>query len=465
MKFYKLGLLTLLISLFIFGGCKRQDGIGLDVDPANQINGTLLVDTSAVLTTVPEDTVVTNNLTSRAPLAYFQDPIYGNTEANIAALLNLPGSTTYTLPTGTISIDSAVLVLPYATDGFYGDSLLSTFKINVHQLAENIVTSKSYYNTAQFKFNDQTIGSKTFKARAHDSLQIYNIVKGGPDTLIKVVPQIRIPISNAFVYNNFFNAPSGMLRTNAAYQNYVKGLYFTIDKNGSTGVGGNLALSIDSNARIQVYYKLTSSGTIDTTSVSLPINTNVNQIKHTYSSRVDAALKQTSTDGLVYLQGLVGLRSKITFPNVKDILGTVGKNAVINRAELVIKVAPGTTTPFAPNQQLTLYRLDLARQRAQLQDASTTDIRNAGVFGGRYNAADGTYRFLVTAYLQDLIDGKAVDYGTYLAPVGPTIATGTTTQQTVDISPTSTYAQRTVIIGKNSPDRVKLNIIYTKINP
>jgi predicted small secreted protein len=40
MKFYKLGLLTLLISLFILNSCKTQDGIGLDVDPATQINGT-----------------------------------------------------------------------------------------------------------------------------------------------------------------------------------------------------------------------------------------------------------------------------------------------------------------------------------------------------------------------------------------------------------------------------------------
>ncbi|MBL4675519.1 MAG: DUF4270 domain-containing protein [Mucilaginibacter sp.] len=464
MKFYKLGLLTLLISLFIFGGCKRQDGIGLDVDPANQINGTLLVDTSLVMTTEYEDSVATNNLTTRAPIANFNDPIFGNTEANMAALLNLPGSVAYTLPTGTISIDSAVLVLPYSTDGFYGDSLLSTFKVNVHQLSENIVTTKSYYNTNQFKFNTTPIGSKTFKARAHDTLQVYNIVKGGPDTIVKLVPQIRIPINTNFVYNNFFNAPANTLRSNAAYQNYAKGLYLTIDKNASTGVGGNMFFNIDSNAKIQVYYKLTASGTVDTASIALPITSNVNQIKHTYSAKVDAALNKTSTDGLVYLQGLVGLRSKISFPDVKNILGAVGKNAVINRAELVVKVAPGTTTPFAPNTQLSLYRLDLARQRIQLQDASTADIRNAGRFGGEYNPADGTYHFYVTAYLQDLISGKSIDYGTYLAASGPSTISSSGAQ-TIDISVTPSYAQRTVVIGKNSADRVKLNIIYTKTNP
>lgn len=459
MKFYKLGLLTSLISLFILGGCKRQEGIGLDVDPSNQINGTLLVDTSVVMTTVPEDSVVTNGSAVRAPLAYFNDPIYGNTEANIGMVLSLPGSVAYTVPTGSISIDSAVLVLPYAPNGFYGDSLLSNFTINVHQLNENIVTTTSYYNTRQLKFNDAVIGSKTFKARVHDSLAITNIVKGAPDTVAKVGPQLRVRVNSSFILSNFFNAPAGVLRSNAAYQNYLKGLYITLNKDQTTGTGGNMYLQLDTNARVQVYYKVTSStGTVDTSFVGLPWSTNVNQMKHTYSTQVKAALDQTSTNGLVYLQGMAGLRSKISFPDVKNILGAIGKNAIINRAELVVKAAPGTTTPFAPCQQLTMYRYDIARQRVQLQDASSTDLRNAGVFGGAYNPATGEYHFFVTAYLQDLIDGKSVDYGTFIAPVAPAVAGA----QTIDIS-TTTYPQRTVLVGKNSPNRAKLNIIYTKL--
>ncbi|TWR28508.1 DUF4270 domain-containing protein [Mucilaginibacter achroorhodeus] len=464
MKFYKLGLLTLLISLFIFSSCKRQEGIGLDVDPANQINGTLLVDTSIVLTTVPEDTVVTNGVSARAPLSYFNDPLFGNTKADIGAMLNLPGTVAYTIPTGEISIDSAVLILPYASDGFYGDSLLSTFKVNVHQLSQNIVTTQNYYNTSQLTYASDIIGTKTFKARAHDTLQVYNIVKGKADTLAKVVPQVRVPISSSFVYTNLFNAPASILRSNAAYQNYVKGLYITLDKSGTTGIGGNMFFRVDTSAKVQVYYKLTTGGTTDTASLALPLSNNVNLIKHAYSSNVTAALNQTSKDGLVYLQGLVGLRSKITFPDVKNILGAVGKNAIINRAELVVNVAPGTGTPFAPNQQLTLYRLDLSRQRALLQDASPSDPRNAQVFGGRYDANENAYHFLITAYLQDLISGKSVDYGTYLAPVTPSPAT-TSTQQTVNIGVTSTYAQRTVIVGKNGANRARINIYYTKINP
>jgi len=97
MKFFRLDLLTLLISLFILNSCKNQDTIGLGVNSQNQVNG-IMVDTSTiVVNTVIEDSVVTSGLT-KAPLGYFQDPIFGTTESSLAASLSLPGATGYSLP-------------------------------------------------------------------------------------------------------------------------------------------------------------------------------------------------------------------------------------------------------------------------------------------------------------------------------------------------------------------------------
>ncbi|MBB5397121.1 DUF4270 domain-containing protein [Mucilaginibacter sp. AK015] len=453
MKFYKLGLLTLLISLFILNSCKTQDDIGLAPDAP--IDGNLITDTSIVATTVVEDSVVTNNLRARAPLAYFKDPEFGTTETNIAAVLSLPNASAYTLPAGTITIDSARLVLPYSADGFYGDSLLSTFTVNVHQLNERIVTSKSYYNTRHFDFSSELLGAKTFKAREHDSLWITSIVKGKPDTLMKVKPQVRIPIDPAFINTNLFHASTTVLASNALFENTVKGLYLTVDKNNTTGIGGNMFFNLDS-AAVVVYYKNVNGSTIDTTALALPIGSNVNEIKHTYSANVQAALDQTATNGNVYVQGLLGLRAKLTFPNVKGIFDSLQNKVIINRAELVVKVKPGTASPFGPNKRLVLYKYDIAHQRVNLQDASASDPR-ASIFGGDYNAATGEYHFIITAYLQDLIRGKAVDYGTFLAPTDPT-------SDNVDIKATPSYAERSILVGKDSPYRIKLNIIYTKLS-
>jgi hypothetical protein len=326
----------------------------------------------------------------------------------------------------------------------------------VHQLNERIVASKSYYNTKHFDFNSTLLGTKTFVARSHDTLRIRDIVKGAPDTIIKVKPQVRIPIDPDFINSNLFHASASMLASSPLFENTVRGLYITLDKSQTTGVGGNMFFNLDS-AAITVYYKRVDGATTDTATVSLPFNANVNEIKHTYSANVQAALNNTSTNGLVYLQGLLGLRAKLTFPNVKAIFAAKDNKVIINRAELVVKVKPGTTTPFAPSKRLTLYTYDIAHQRINLQDASATDPR-ASVFGGNYNPATGEYHFIVTAYLMDLIRGKTIDYGTFLAPVDPTVTTG------IDISPTPSYAERSIVVGKNSPYRIKLNIIYTNIS-
>ncbi|WP_162276814.1 DUF4270 domain-containing protein [Mucilaginibacter pedocola] len=457
MKFFKLGLLTLLISLFILSSCKNQDGIGLGVEPGNQLDGSLIADTNVVVTNVLEDSSSTNGLV-RTPLAYFKDPEFGVTESNIAAQLTLPGRAAYTLTDSAYVVDSVVLVMPYA-EGFYGDSLTSKFKLDVHQLNEKYEAT-TYYNTKTWDYNSALLATKTFIARPHDTLKITSIVDGAADTLIKVRPQLRIPFSTAFINSQLLRgAPAANRASTLAFQNSVKGLYFTLDKAGTTGPGGNLMFQMDST-RIDIYMRV-GTNTIDTTMITVPVSQHMASVKHTYSANVQAALNKTSTDGLIYLQGLAGLRAKLEFPDLKNKFAALGSNVIINRAEIVVTARTGTTIPYRPLDKLTLYQLDLAKQRIRIQDADLNDPRGGNgptYFGGYYNKANGEYHFLVTGYIQDLLRGKTVDYGTYLAPVDPASST------TVNINPVLTYAERTVISGKNSPSRVKLNIIYTKIN-
>src|ERR1700754_896128 len=167
MKFLRLDLLTLLISLFIFNSCKRQDGIGLGITPENQINGSLIVDSNVVVNTVLEDSVITSAL-PKTPLGNFADPDFGTTIANVALGVTLPNGAAYTVPAGTLTIDSAVLVLRYA-NGFYGDSVATRFTANVYQLNE-VANAQTYYSNKHWQFNSgNVLGSKTFIARTHDS--------------------------------------------------------------------------------------------------------------------------------------------------------------------------------------------------------------------------------------------------------------------------------------------------------
>ena len=110
-----------------------------------------------------------------------------------------------------------------------------------------------------------------------------------------------------------------------------------------------------------------------------------------------------------------------------------------------------------------MYKYDIAKQITGLEDANPGDARYISpvVFGGYYSRSTNSYHFVITGYVQDLIDGRITDYGTYLAPVD------TTSKSSVDIGPTTQAAGRLVAVGTpaksspNYPNRIKLNIIYT----
>ncbi|OCX51217.1 hypothetical protein BEL04_21175 [Mucilaginibacter sp. PPCGB 2223] len=469
MKFFRLDLLTLLISLFILGSCKNPDAIGLGIDPTQASQATLIDTATITATTLLDDSVLTNSV-GNAPLAYFKDPIFGTTEANIAASLNLPGSSSFTLPAGTITIDSSRLVLNYA-DGFYGDSLTTKYKVNVYQLTEPLVSSKSYYNNKVWAHSNTLLGTQSFFVRQKDSIKITDIVTGAKDTLKKVAPQIRIPILNSFVFNNFFGATTSQLNNNSVFLNAVKGLYITLDKAGTTGgPGGNIYFKLGSGASsLVVYYRVNHGSTIDTSIATLPLgNPHALEIKHDYSNApaISAQLSNPASSATVYLQGLSGLRSKISFPYLRKILpaNITSNDIAINRAELVITPVAGTTIPYVPTPRLTLYRFDIAHQRVTVPDATSGDPHylSVGSFGGFYDDYHKTYNFIITGYVEDLIRGKVSDYGTYLAPADTTgYHVGSAS---INIGNTPIVGSRVVIGGnKTSPYRMKLNIIYSKV--
>jgi len=470
MKFFKLDLLTLLISLFILNSCKNQDSIGLGVTSATQLSGSLIDTSTIVVNTIPEDTVITSTL-GIAPLGFFKDPVFGNTESNIAMDLGLPGSGAYTVPTGTVNIDSVILIVRYSA-GFYGDSLSSRYKVNVYQLNEKINSTTNYYNTKAWNYNSGTLlGTKTFFSRTHDSIYVNAIVAKQPDSLLKVPAQLRIPIDPSFVNTNLFLASATQLGSNLVFKNNVHGLYLTMDKTGVAGAGGTFMMALDSGVNMTVYYKNINGSTIDTTTVSLPAATvHAVQIKHTYSTAVQTELSnaKTGSRNAVYLQGNAGLRAKISFPYLKNLAKTLGTNYVINRAELVITPVSGSVIPFPPLPQINMYQYDIALQRTYLQDANAADPRSQGltVFGGFYSTIPigyvtpsiAGYHFVITGYVQDLMRGATLDYGTYIGAVQPTSAISS-----AYLAPTAQISSRSVLIGtdKTSPYRMKLNIIYT----
>ncbi|MHB8207750.1 MAG: DUF4270 family protein [Mucilaginibacter sp.] len=460
--------------------------MGFTLGTKGTLSGSL-VDTATVFTkTTTDDSVVTSTIT-KCPLGYIQDPIFGTTQADLITDLNLPNAAAYTLPAGTITIDSAVLILKYA-QGFYGDSSAhntSKYVVNVYQLAQRQASAGIYFSNTAWANQGTILGSTSmlkynFAPRPNTKVIVDSVVSGKAPVPDTIAPQIRIPINPSFINTALFNASAATLNSNLIFENNVKGLYITIDKTQSTGTGG--VMMVSGTDSLAVYIRATSGTVIDTQVVYLPTMQHASYIHFVRSPLLQSAVtnKTTLTDSTVYLQGLAGSRVKVSFPYIDSLFSNknVGgvNNVIINRAELVVTMKPvsgdipGYLTPLP---RLSLYELDIAHQRVELPDATGLSSADAvGAFGGFYltNVKPvNTYHFLVTSYLQNLITNKLIDYGTYLAPID------TTNTTSVDIMPSAQVAARTIAGGghihaldltnpKNPQTySMRLNVIYTKI--
>lgn len=491
MKFIKLDLLTLLIGLFLLSSCKDANTIGFELDPSLSVQGTL--NNTVTVKTVTEKDAETSTLgSSRHALGFINDdPTFGDTEATLSMAVSLQAAG-FSFGKNPV-LDSAVLVLPYSRyiepstntvfNEFYGDTATSVYSFKVQQLKQNITLENNFQSNREFEVEAPILGTFKGKISPNTPVKVNNIIVGKPDTASLIVPEIRIKLDNSFIQNNILNLDSVTLAKNSRFSAKFKGLQVSVDKATSTGKGGIIMVDFaGSNANLQLYYKkdITNSIAKDTAAVSFPISIAsgpvASNIKHDYTGTPVQTQLTTPNPAtpynVVYLQGLAGLRTKLSFPDLAAFVASVKGTSptsriVINRAELVVNISNGSdVAPFAPARKLSLYRNDIAGQRVNLTDYtppsnSSGNPKYVGEIGsviGRYDSVNKRYMFLLTSYLQELIDGTTEDYGTYLSITG---------YDQTSLSPTVTSPSRSIIPTVNAANgdkAIKLNIYYTKVN-
>ncbi len=482
MNFHIKGLLTLLISLFLFSGCENPSGVGLEVDADEQLTGKRTDTVSIRTVTLKDDTSRyytmnhgRHNGESFAQTVFgtLEDPIVGHTTADLALDLLKPASVPRIKNDATI--DSVILVLPYGLD-YFGDTLdQSSFTIEVHQLAENFV-----YNTHTSRTwvtRPDVIGSRTVNRFAYrDSVSVMQHVDDR-DTLVRLIPHLRIPLSADF-FKALLNdgVDSASMATEAGFRNRVKGLYVRVNPSGAgTGPGGLVTFAGVSNlSGVELTYRQPNGkegddAGIDTirTLLSIPAQSAstgrsmgmVSSVSHTYT---DAVLEQLNNpDGnfeTLYLQAPAGLRAKVSFPFIDELKN---RNIVINKAELVIYADADETAFGYQAPRIGLYREDVAGQRQPVPDG---DMRQAGdprslgpSFGGYYDPSKKRYVFYLTSFVQDILEGKINNAEAFIAPVSPF-------DQTNPYQSVANTGSRAVIGGGSHPAySMKLNLYYTEV--
>ena len=491
MKFIKLDLLTLLIGLFLLSSCKDANTIGFELDPSLAVTGTL--NNTVTVKAVTERDALTNTVSQpRHPLGFINDdPTFGSSESSISMAVSLPAEG-YDFGKDVI-VDSAVLVLPYQRsvvtgtstvfNEFYGDTATSVYSFKVHQLKSNLALEKNFQSDREYAIETAPIGTFTAKISPNTPVKITDFVKGAADTMRTLVPELRIKLDKNFIQSKIVGLDSVTRASNLRFFAAFKGLQVKVDRSTSTGKGGMAFIDFGTgNANLNVYYRRNTTNTaLDTLGISFPININTGTtnlagpvaatIKHDYTGKpVQAQLDNPAgTYNVTYLQGMSGLRTKISFPDLAAFASTVkagNPNAkiVINRAELVVNVSPGTdVAPFVPSRRLILYRNDIAGQRTNLIDYTNTTgnqkyVGSSQLVNGFYDSTNKRYMFLLTSYLQELLDGATEDYGTYLSITGADQSTFTPSILTAGRSVISTT---TATGGQKA---IQLNIYYTKVN-
>ena len=400
--------------------CEEPDLNGSDVLPSSDQPGVYTDTLGLSVRTITEDSLIGSSISSPFFLGSMNDAAIGKTEASFYTQVRLGSSLTNGFKTSTI-IDSVVLNLAYKAN--YGDST-SLHHVSVYELGAPMNSSKDYYTTQDFQLSDnnESIGNKTFSPNQLDSILIGDSKQ----------PFLRIPMRKNFgirFKEHYIRNPK-TFSDNAFFITYFKGIYVTDQ---AAGDGSILTLNQNSTLNALIfYYRDTITDTISK-SYSFLINGNCsrnNRFKHQYNSTVFDSINPST----LYIQSMAGLKTFIKFPGLMNL--NASHAVSINKAELVVKLATGTSSPLINHSTLFIYAPDSLGHNTLIADVFELN----GFVGGTYS--DGEYKFNIARHLQRILNGKIKNYGIYLRA-----------ETNYPLNPF-----RTLLMG---PNNIKMNLTYT----
>lgn len=401
------------IWLLVFtGSCKKTDNFYLEDTTPEAPFGIETTDTSTILLRTERHIYGGQNLEKNL-LGTFTDPVFGRTTANIYTQVLLDDINPRFTPTSKFNSFTLYLRVDKNTStGNFAD----VQKWSVYELSNGIEAGREYLTDTVLPVLANAVGS-------------YN----GPlnDTLL------QISLTEDFA-KKFFTANKNNFNDRSAFSNFMKGLAILPDSTGINGNGAVAAVNINHAAsRLVLRFDDTLSFTMNFRN-----GQHVNAFTHNYNGTpAGSALNANHFPDRAYIQAMAGLRLHVQLPYMKNLAG--GKHLAIRKAELIFTRIDSTG---AVNGSKHPERITFSGRRE-----NGTNV--TGASHADYNAADKTYRLLLTAYIQELLIAyeKGNDLNTYglngfIAP-----ETGLPTRAIIDAGP-------------NSSQRPKLVLTYTKLD-
>jgi hypothetical protein len=433
--------LCLVIGTIVCIGCKEDSGlIGLGVQPDEEFLNTDYFDTTTIIAySALHDSLITSTVSTNM-LGDIHDLVFGNTKAGIYTQFRLSAtSVDFGQSPG---VDSLVLTLVYT--GSFGDTN-NSFSLKVYELTGDL-ERKSYY--AQSSIN-------------HDN----NTLTEDPNLYISPTPTtkqdssassyyLRVQLKKSFANDKFITkSNSGEYANDAAFLNYFKGLYLEADN--KTGDGCIVSLDMThSLSGLTLYYHNDQASNLKYTFKLNDSTVHFGAINHDYTGITNSLREQldgnyTNTSEELYAQSGSGIKVVLNFPHLKEMFKD--KKVVIHRAMLVVSHKDDALRNYSHPSSLTLTYTNPATGTGYVLPDYVLGLGN-DYFGGKYNTATKEYRFNITQYIQDLIDGDGDNYSLNL------------------LNPSASYLSRLMIYGTHPASasdldkRLHLKINYTIID-
>lgn len=424
---------ALVVIASLMQSCKKDDDLGLDlVNLPGGMFGYEYTDTATVVAySMFEDSLQTSSVYLNL-LGSYHDPVFGKVSSSIytQALLSTNNVSFGANPVG----DSLVLTLQY--NGYYGDSAAS-HRLRIYEIDP---TAVFHVDSVYYSHQELPLGDLVF-----DQVVAFNPVDSVQFNGSKVQPLLMVNLGQNLIQKFIDASGSADLASNDAFKSFFKGLCLKVDEASTPNEGSMAYFNLNADlSKITLYYH----NDLDTLTYPFVITdecAKFSHFDHADYQHAEAALKTQDTNGInarMYLQAMAGVKVRVKFPFIGDLMkdGPVA----INRAELVVKADPSdfTSTDFDPASKLTIARIT-----EEGKNAFTSDVLEGETFlGGSYDATNKEYRFRISRYLQDILNGKYENCGLV-----------------VMVSAGSVRADRVVVLGNTLTEKnFRVEIVYTK---
>ncbi len=424
--------------LILVMACEEDPGdIGLNLIDAQP--GLTSTDTLSLQAfSVPDDTIPTS-FGGQNLLGVLNDPVFGKTRATIFTEIRLPAND-FSLGENPV-LDSIKLSMAY-TGRLYGQE--QTFQnLKVYELSENLPDGDTIYAHRFFEHYPDPIGELQLRPAPGDSVQVIQ-----NDEPVVVAPHFTIPLSEEFGQKLIDANDTEAFENVPNFLEYIKGFYIHVDEN-IDGEGSIFNINMYSTYTSLVMYYHVDDDTLQQVT-RFPINEfakNYTRLENFDFQNAHPLLQQQvleenleSGDSIVFVQSMGSLRTDIKIPHLEKLAEI--PNLAINQARLYLPVDKEFSDELWPEAQRLL--LLSYSEEDELEFLSDFDLGST-YFGGLYDENKGQYRFNITKYIQEVLDGTTPNKGL-----------------TLTVSNAPEFAHRVVLKGPGRSSRpMKLEIVYT----